>query len=657
MNRLALLLLAAVAAQAADVKPVPPRGVPVPAADRAELEAGLGRLGRSIENLRSNPLLPDVQIFHNAVRYALENEEFFKADEIGRARQLLRQGQDRADALASGSAPWASATGLVVRGYVSKIDRSVQPYGLVVPPSFAPTKPHRWRLDAWFHGRSETLSEVNFLFDRQRAPGEFTPTDTIVLHLYGRYCNANKLAGEVDLFEALDAVKRQYQIDPNRIAVRGFSMGGAAAWHFGAHFAGLWAAVAPGAGFSETPDFLKVFQNETLEPTWWEKKLWHLYDATDYALNFFNTPLVAYSGEIDKQKQAADIMAKALAGEGIAMTHVIGPQTAHKYHPDSKIILDEKIDAIMAKGRDPYPRKIRFTTWTLAYNQLKWVTVDGLGKHWERARLDAEIVNDHAVNVQSANVTAFTLAMGPGGCPLDVIRKPVVTIDGQALTVAPPMSDRSWTAHFVRRGPKWSSGDAGSEPGLHKRHGLQGPVDDAFLASFIFVRPTGTPSAPGVAGWVSAEQAHAIKEWRRQFRGEAQVRDDTQIGDAEIAASNLVLWGDPGSNHVLARIADKLPIRWTKQAVSVGATQYPAATHALILIYPNPLNPRKYVVLNSGFTFREYDYLNNARQVPKLPDYAVVDTTTPPNERYPGKIVSAGFLGEKWELVEPPYLR
>ena len=42
-----------------------------------------------------------------------------------------------------------------------------------------------------------------------------------------------------------------------------------------------------------------------------------------------------------------------------------------------------------------------------------------------------------------------------------------------------------------------------------------------------------------------------------------------------------------------------------------------------MLIYPNPLNPKQYVVLNSGFTFREYDYLNNARQVPKLPDWAV----------------------------------
>jgi hypothetical protein len=310
------------------------------------------------------------------------------------------------------------------------------------------------------------------------------------------------------------------------------------------------------------------------------------------------------------------------------------------------------IDAIVAKGRDPYPRKVKFTTWTLAYNQMKWVTVDGLGKHWERARLDAELTGDHGVTVQSSNVTAFTLAMGPGGCPLEVTRKPTVTIDGQEVTAPSPMSDRSWTAHFVKTGAKWSVSDAASQEGLHKRHGLQGPVDDAFLDSFIFVRPTGSPMAPGVAGWVTAEQAHAIKEWRRQFRGEAQVRDDTAITDADIASSNLVLWGDPGSNKVLARIAAKLPVAWTKDSVTVGGKQWAASTHAPILIYPNPLNPKKYVVLNSGFTFREYDYLNNARQVPKIPDYAIVDTTTPPDERYPGRIVTAGFFGEKWELIQ-----
>jgi hypothetical protein len=56
------------------------------------------------------------------------------------------------------------------------------------------------------------------------------------------------------------------------------------------------------------------------------------------------------------------------------------------------------------------------------------------------------------------------------------------------------------------------------------------------------------------------------------------------------------------------------------------------------------------VVLNSGFTFREYDYLNNARQVPKLPDYAVIDVRTPPSARSPGAVAAAGFFDEQWRL-------
>src|SRR5262249_599725 len=352
-----------------------------------------------------------------------------------------------------------------------------------------------------------------------------------------------------------------------------------------------------------------------------------------------------YSGEIDGQKQAADAMARALGEENITMTHVIGPNTAHRYHPDAKVTINHLIDSIAERGREAYPRKIRFTTWTLKYNRMKWVTIDAMGKHWERARLDARIVDDHSVEVKPVNVTAFTLHMGAGGCPLDITMKPEVMIDGQKVIAPPPESDRAWTAHFLKSGGKWSVGDFAAQPGLHKRHGLQGPVDDAFLDSFIFVRPTGKAIAPGVSSWVAAEQEHAIKEWRRQFRGEAQVRDDSQIGDAEIATSNLVLWGDPGSNQVLAKIAAKLPVRWNASEIEAGKKRWPASTHAPILIFPNPLNPKKYVVLNSGFTFREYDNLNNARQVPKLPDWAIVDTTTPPNERYPGKIADAGFFG------------
>ena len=81
---------------------------------------------------------------------------------------------------------------------------------------------------------------------------------------------------------------------------------------------------------------------------------------------------------------------------------------------------------------------------------------------------------------------------------------------------------------------------------------------------------------------------------------------------------------------------------------------FDSSHHILAMIYPNPLNPERYVVLNSGFTFREYDYLNNARQTPKLPDWAVIDLRVAPNSRYPGKVVAAGFFDENWKFKPQP---
>jgi dienelactone hydrolase len=632
------------------IKPIPPPGVEVPERVQAGLEAGLARLEASIAKLGGNELLPDVLIYRQAVRYALDYNEFFNEGQFGDARRLLQEGQQRADQLLRGQAPWTTATGLVVRGYISKIDGSPQPYGLVIPESYSPAAPRRWRLDAWFHGRGETLNEIAFITGRENDPGQFTPRDTIVIHLYGRYCNANKFAGEVDLFEAMDDVKRQYPIDENRILMRGFSMGGASAWQFGTHFAGMWAAVAPGAGFSESAEFLHLNLDGPDAPPVWEQKLYGMYDSTLYAVNLSNTSTVAYNGDQDGQKQAADAMERYLAKDGMRLTRVWGKDAGHRYTPEAIDEINEKIDAIAERGRDPYPTKIRFTTYTLKYNQMKWVTIDALGQHWERASLDTEITGPSAVKVDTQNVTAFTFDVGSGGSPLDLTSEVAVTIDGQTVSVPGPMTDRSWNIHFRKSGANWAAIDSATVTGLHKKHDLQGPVDDAFMDSFIMVTPTGTPAAPGVASWVESEQNRAIAEWRKQFRGDAQVRADSEITDADIAGSNLVLWGDPGSNAILARIADRLPIKWDATSVTVGSQTYSAKTHAPILIFPNPLNPEKYVVLNSGFTFREFDYLNNARQVPKLPDYAIVDTATPPGPRYPGKIITAGFFNEDWGL-------
>ena len=90
--------------QAENVRPVPPKGIAVPDADRAALRAGVDELGQQIdalrESLRAKPallrLLPDVQVYHKAVREALEHDEFFQAREIAVAKDLLKRGLERA---------------------------------------------------------------------------------------------------------------------------------------------------------------------------------------------------------------------------------------------------------------------------------------------------------------------------------------------------------------------------------------------------------------------------------------------------------------------------------------------------------------------------------------------------------------------------------
>ncbi len=277
-------------------------------------------------------------------------------------------------------------------------------------------------------------------------------------------------------------------------------------------------------------------------------------------------------------------MARNMEAEGLTLSRVWGLNIGHAYTPAAKAEIASKIDAIAAKGRNEWPREIRFTTWTLKYNRMRWVVVDGLDKQWDRARVDASLEGDHTVRAKTMNVSALSFEMGPGAELLNPGKKVVVNIDGQSVTVPGPLTDGSWTARFRRSEAKWTLTDDDAKV-LRKRHGLHGPIDDAFLDSFLMVKPTGTPLNETVAKWTRSEQDRAIHQWRFLFRGDTPVKDDTAVTDADIANSNLVLWGDPSSNKVMARIADKLPIRWTAQAVIVGNRLFPAAASAPVMIY------------------------------------------------------------------------
>ncbi|MCA8991118.1 MAG: hypothetical protein KDA88_04025 [Planctomycetaceae bacterium] len=623
------------------VRQIPPPGIEIPAADREKLEAGLERLTGLINRLklrrdaRTPQLLTDVEIFHRAIQQALDFNELYNEREIKGAHEVLAEGISRAEALMKGETPWTTQTGLVVRGYRSKLDGTVQPYGLVIPEDYSKEKPAR--CDLWFHGRGERSLETQFIVQRMHSAGNFEPPGTIVLHPYGRYSNAFKFAGEVDVWEALEHAKANYNIDDNRVAVRGFSMGGAGAWHFTVHYPRQFFASNPGAGFSETPEFLKSFQGETLNPPSYEETLWQMYDCPPWVENLKLIPTVAYSGEIDRQKQAADVMEAACEQAGMKLTHIIGPQTAHKIHPDSAVEITRLLAEIEQAGRTS-PEPFTALTCTLKYDDFGRIVFHNLDEHWKFAKVTFD---QCAVSVSGTTDVTVQIHRDKQDTP--------VTVNGQAVAVT---GTGDLTLRLHQQQGKWLAGEPSTPSGLHKRHELQGPIDDAFMQPFLLVSPEGKAFHEKTEAWAASELQHAATHWRQHMRGDARQKAASEVTEQDIANCNLVLFGDPSSNALIQRVLPKLPIKWTKESITIGDKMYPADSHVPVLIYPNPLNPERYIVLNSGFTYREYDYLNNARQTPKLPDWAVIDVQTPINSRWPGKVVDANFFNEQWQLKD-----
>jgi hypothetical protein len=651
--------------KADSVRPIPPLGIEIADDARTELVAKLASLDAKIAELRTNAkspqYLPDVEVFSKAVSIALNENGFYEERDIKSAHEVLDEGLKRAELLAINQTPWATIAEKIgdfvtVRGFRSKIDGSIQPYGIVyVHGTAEDTSDHR--ADVWCRGRMEKGLELQFVAQRLKSTDPKPAQGVLMIHPFGRYCNANKLAGEVDTLEALEHASRDYPIDPKRISIRGFSMGGAAAWHLAVHYPDRWFAANPGAGFCETPKFLNVFQSETLQPSDFEQTLWRLYDCPGWAMNLKNLPTIAYSGEIDKQKQAADLMAEACWNDHqFELTHIIGPKTAHKIELNAAAEIERRLRLIESKVTDDLPKVISFTTYTLKYNKCNWITVDALDQHWEPGTIEAKLTINQAgtpfVWISTNGVTQFTIEFDPGQFSASTTLH--VQIAGAIQDeIINARSDGSWKVRFRKeqsdKASRWKvASPIEATTQLVKKHDLQGPIDDAFMSSFVFVKPNGAGINEAIDRWVDAEMNRAVKEWHRQMRGDIRVITPDELTPDIIASNNIVLWGDASSNPKIAVLLPSLPMTWNSSEITIGKQRVDAGNHVPALIYPNPNNPDRYIVLNSGLTYREYDYLNNARQVPKLPDWALIDISTEPTSRSPGKITAAGFFDEKW---------
>ena len=605
-------------------------------------------------------LVGDVEVFAKAGRFLLEYPELtITQAAIDHAMAVLDRGIERGQQLGAGKSPWNEGK-KQIHAYYSAMDGSVQPYAVTLPEGYDAAKPAR--LYVWMHGRQNNTTETEFIFSQQTFRPSNPPVadeGQIQLDLFGRINSAGwHWAGEADVFEAIAAVEKRFKIDEKRILLRGFSMGGEGAWHIALHYPDRFAAAEIGAGTwsrrSGTPG-LSPYQYATL-------KIWE--NMEEWALNAFNLPLAGHDGDSDTQiaslpgpppgtethgQLESSLRARAqlekegfpaegdpdfLRMKGTPDIFLISQKTGHGTSP----LVRQRLDAFLKEWGDKgqvSPDHIRFVTYTTRYNRDYWVNVEGLDKHYERADVDAQRNDSRAkYEIRTHNISRLVLA--------ETEHAGSVRIDGQDLKVKAGAQ-----IALQKTGATWKTAPA-RQAGLHKTHALQGPIDDAFIDPFLLVRPTGKPWSEAVNEQALRSLARFDRLWGKFFRGHPFVKDDKDVTDADMAKYHVVLFGDPGSNRLMAKMLGKLPVKWTAESVSIGGQSYPAAENYAALIYPNPLHPAKYVVLNTGLTITDREY-NGDYGMPQWGDYAIVKpkagSDTP-------DLVTAGLFDEEWRVAK-----
>ena len=643
-----------------------PADTPTPNADdRRTIEARAEKLTRDLAALRPqgvrDPFFADVEVCYKAARWAVRHDEFVRRDAVAQTLAALDRGLLRASQQARGEAPWLNQTGAaVVRAYRSRLDGSVQPYAVTFPADYGKDPRRKWRLDVVLHGRDDTLNEVAFLHQHCGDRPASADQDWVQLEAFGRGNNGYRWAGEADVLEALEnfvtverGLHRANLLDPARVVLRGFSMGGAGTWHLGLHRPDRWCVLGPGAGFVTTHGYAKNLP-EKLPPE--QEACLRIYDAADYSANAFDVPVVAYGGDKDPQLQAARTIQERLKPLGVPMTLLVAPGLGHQFPPEWQKKADAEYAKHAARGRQEYPKHVRFVTYTLRYPGCDWVELLALDRHYEQASVDAEQAGD-GFAVKTANVRALRLRLPPAA-----VRAPLTaTVDGQSVE-ATPYATTSGELHLYleRRGGRWHAVLpekllTGRARVPQKVAGLQGPIDDAFTAPFLCVRGTGKPWHEATGRYAEADLTRFRDEWSQYLRGELPVKDDADVTAEDIASHHLVLFGDPASNSLIEQVLPGLPLKWTRERISFGGDDYAAGGHVPALVYPSPLALDRYVVLNSGHTFHTTDFRGtNALLYPRLGDFAVLKLRGGQDGPLAAEPVRAGLFDDHWKLPPRP---
>lgn len=606
------------------------------AAEGGGAGGGVGRLVRALaEAERMRSAEPAFVTNYPLARLALKKVQLLLAGAVGLGMtgdvdEVVAQGLEAIARVKAGRAYRAVPGRLTELAYEAENDGSVQPYYLYLPPDFDPSR--RWPLIVFLHGYVPDIT----VLDPWVLPDEVCQiagkNGCILLIPYGRRNTDFQGVGEVDVLKTIELVKRDYPVDDERIYLSGVSMGGMGAWNMALRHPGMFAAITPIAGHT---DMLKWWGWPAEQVPGFKKWLIEWDNPVDLVMNARGQHFFVQHGEEDPlipadQSRTMVRLAKTL---GIDIPYYEHKGQGHFIYWGTECY--ERAWAWQKKfSVGSPPRRIDFKTYSLEYDRAWWVRLDRIEQWGQPAEVHVEVAaGGGGVKVRTQNVAALSLHAAEVG----LSRKTRYEVNGREMAAVP--GGDGWL-HFeltpLRADSKF--------PPL-KRKGLCGPVEEVFDGPFIVVQGTAGDQASDTA--LAAKVRRWADEWNQFADGYPRLATDVEVNAEHVARFNLVLFGTPETNTVLARIADRLPIRIGDHAYTVGGKRFAGPDLGLVMCYPNPLAPDRYVLVYSGEYYGDRLAINHKHDL--LPDFLIFRAGA---YEYDGtnEWVCAGFFDSRWEL-------
>ncbi|MEW6356402.1 MAG: prolyl oligopeptidase family serine peptidase [Planctomycetota bacterium] len=564
----------------------------------------------------------------------LHHEKALMAAKLYNSRELFTKEIEACETflpkLGNTNDPFVGKTGFLERAYIARNDGSVQPY-LVYVPTNAP-KGAKLPLLAFLHGYAGDLDKVNWIQYMYSPDLEklCEQEGFLMLMPFGRSNTEFMGIGEADVLKTIELVKKHYDVDADRIFLSGASMGGSGAYTIVCHYPHLFAGVMAIAGRYD------YYMWQDLDPEKFTafKRIQNDLDyAKGIAQNLTNLSTFIFHGSDDFVIQIGQSkgMHDLLKGLGASVAYREIGEGDHWIW--SKCFLHEDYAPwLRATRRNPFPKRVVYRTYTLKYNRAYWVTIDRLKQWGKMASAQVEVKDGNRIEVQLDNISALTLTL----CDKLVdMAKPLKLVVNGAEEDRAIGADGALPIILEKVDP----------PGpFMKTQEICGPLRDAYIGPFIFV--LGTTGSEETNKRNEELCKSAAQEWAAFSAGQAYLQTDVKVDESNIAEKNLILIGTPEDNAFLKRIAGQLPIKFENDCYVVGAQKVPMKDHGLLMIYPNPLNSNRYVVILSGMLWGEHLSINHKWDF--VPDYIVF--TAERDWDAMNKYICAGYFNQYWQL-------